>query len=209
MLYNFDVRLCIVLGQWRSINLYIVKKNYKTKENLIFNPLLISSPNIWEVHPCAYAGYATQKQGGRRAAQNPPPRALRFHRLPAPAPLAGGNPVGPPLPPRTSSSSLPACVKWPASFHCVVAGMKTPVRAQRTPGRPGGGPGSGSPGNAGFLVALCGDRRRAEGFSLANFGFDRFVRGLEISWGFDWVARRVGSGPVRQKFYIPKHACAA
>jgi hypothetical protein len=135
--------------------------------------------------------------------KTPLPRAPRRRRSPE------VTPVGPPLPPRTSSSSLPACVKWPASFHCVVAGMKTPVRAQRTPGRPGGGPGSGSPGNAGFLVALCGDRRRAEGFSLANFVFDRFVRGLEISWGFDWVARRVGSGPVRQKFYIAKHACAA
>jgi hypothetical protein len=48
MLYNFDARLCIVLGPWRSINLYIIKKIYKTKENLIFNPLLISSPNIWK-----------------------------------------------------------------------------------------------------------------------------------------------------------------
>jgi len=65
-----------------------------------------------------------------------------------------------------------------------------------------GGRGSGSRGNAGSLVAVCGDRRRAEGFWLVKIGFDRFNYsgfGDLVGFRLGGATRGVGSGTVRQK----------
>lgn len=91
------------------------------------------------------------------------------------------------------------CVREVACFISL-RGWDENRRTYPTPDHPGGA-GSGSSGNAGFLVALGGDRWRVEGFSLVNFGFDRSIQGFGDLAGF-WLGgvTRGEWSRVRQKY---------